>query len=61
MVHYNHIHPTSTSGSGTGLVANVTTDGSSTSVTIYHGGYGYAVSRYGYFQSSLIVLQVMLR
>jgi hypothetical protein len=33
----------STTGTGDGIVVNVTTDGSSTpTVTVYHGGYGYA-------------------
>ena len=42
---YNHIHQTTTSGTGNGIVVNVVTDGSSTpTVTIYHGGYGYATS-----------------
>ena len=50
---YNHVHPTSTSGSGDGLVINVTTDGSSTpSITIYHGGYGYAASDTVTFQGA---------
>ena len=39
---YNYLKQTSTSGSGNGIVVNVTMDGSSTpSITIYHGGYGY--------------------
>ena len=42
---YNYVHQTSATGSGTGVVVNITTDGSSTpSVTIYHGGSGYAVN-----------------
>jgi len=44
---YSQVHASSTSGSGVAasFVANVTTDGSSSpSVTIYHGGTGFAVS-----------------
>lgn len=42
---YNYVHQQSTSGSGTGAVFNVVADGSSTpTVTIYHGGTGYAVN-----------------
>tara|TARA_Y100001935_G_scaffold104506_1_gene86738 strand:+ start:2873 stop:6391 length:3519 start_codon:yes stop_codon:yes gene_type:complete len=42
---YNFVHQNSTTGSGTGVVVNVTTDGSSTpSVTIYNGGSGYVSS-----------------
>jgi len=51
---YNYVHQTSTTGSGNGLVVNVTTDGSSTpSVTIYNGGYGHAVNDVVTFQGSL--------
>jgi len=42
---YNFIHQTSTSGSGLGFIANVTVASNVVSaVTIYHGGYNYAVS-----------------
>jgi len=42
---YNYIHQTSTSGSGLGFIANVTVASNVVSaVTIYHGGYNYAVS-----------------
>jgi len=42
---YNYVHQTATSGSGTGAVFNIVTDGSSTpTVTIYHGGSGYVAS-----------------
>jgi len=42
---YNYVHQSATSGSGNGIVVNVVQDGSSDpTVTIYHGGYGYAVS-----------------
>tara|TARA_Y100000593_G_scaffold19743_1_gene39666 strand:- start:10165 stop:12939 length:2775 start_codon:yes stop_codon:yes gene_type:complete len=42
---YSHKPQTGTTGSGVGIVVNVTTDGSSTpSVTIYHGGAHHAVS-----------------
>jgi hypothetical protein len=42
---YNYVHQTSTSGTGNGIVVNVVQDGSSApTVTIYHGGYHYAVS-----------------
>ena len=42
---YSHVHQTSATGSGTGVVVNITTDGSSTpSITIYNGGSGYAAS-----------------
>ena len=42
---YNYVHQTSTSGSGDGAVFNVTiSSGAVTSVTVYHGGYGYVGS-----------------
>jgi len=41
---YNYLHQSSTDGIGAGVVVNVVTDGSSTpTVTIYHGGYHYAI------------------
>ena len=41
---YKYKHPTTASGSGAGLVINVTIAGNVVSaVAIYHGGYGYAV------------------
>jgi hypothetical protein len=40
---YKYKHPTTSSGSGAGLVVNVTIAGNVVSaVNIYHGGYGYA-------------------
>jgi len=42
---YNYVHQSATSGSGKGFVCNVVQDGSSApTVTIYHGGYGFASS-----------------
>ena len=44
---YNYVHPNATSGSGTAASAvfNVTVSGgAATSVTVYHGGTGFAVS-----------------
>ena len=42
---YNYVHQTSTSGSGNGAVFNVTVSGGAvSSVTVYHGGYGYVGS-----------------
>jgi len=43
---YNYVQQQSTSGgSGTGLVVNIVTDGSSTpTITIYHGGSGYVAA-----------------
>jgi len=42
---YNYIHQDATTGSGTGAVFNITTDGSSTpTVTVYHGGEHHIVS-----------------
>jgi len=42
---YNYIHQSATSANGKGAVFNVVTDGSSTpTITIYHGGYNFAVS-----------------
>jgi hypothetical protein len=42
---YNYVHQTSTSGTGNGIVVNVVQDGSSApTVTVYHGGYHYAVA-----------------
>ena len=41
---YNYVHQVSSTGSGTGCVVNITTDGSSTpSITIYNGGSGHVV------------------
>jgi hypothetical protein len=41
---YKYKHPTTSTGSGAGLVVNVTIAGNVVSaVAIYHGGYGYAV------------------
>ena len=41
---YNFVHQSSSSGSGDGIVVNVTKAGGVvTTVTVYHGGYGYAV------------------
>ena len=41
---YNYVKQSSSTGSGTGLTANITTDGSSTpSITIYNGGSGHVV------------------
>jgi hypothetical protein len=43
---YKYKHPTTTSGSGAGLVVNVTISGGGTvsAVAVYHGGYNYAVN-----------------
>jgi hypothetical protein len=42
---YSYKHPTTTSGSGAGLVVNVTIAANVVSaVAVYHGGYNYAVS-----------------
>jgi len=42
---YNYIHQSSTSGSGAGFVVNFTISGGAfSSATVYHGGYGHAVS-----------------
>jgi len=41
---YNYVHQESSNGSGTGFVVNVVVSGGvASSVTIYHGGTGYAV------------------
>ena len=41
---YNYVHQSASSGSGGGVVVNITTDGSSTpSITLYHGGWGHVV------------------
>jgi hypothetical protein len=41
---YNYVHQDASSGSGQGVVLNITTDGSSTpTVSVYHGGEHYAV------------------
>ena len=43
---YNYVHQSSTSGSGAGIVVNLTISGGALSgtPTIYHGGYGYNLS-----------------
>jgi hypothetical protein len=40
---YNYLHPTTSTGSGDGLVVNVTIAGNiASAVVLYHGGFGYA-------------------
>ena len=42
---FKYVHQDSTTGSGVGFVANITTDGSNPpSITVYHGGFGHLVN-----------------
>ena len=52
---YSYKHPTTTSGSGAGLVVNVTIASNVVSaVAVYHGGYNYAVSNTSTLTASAI-------